>query len=151
MEATTGKTTAAFIHLSTLSQYFIPFGNFLFPILLWSIKKDESEFIDYNGKQVINFQLSLFLYTLLLAIIAIPMFLLTFFQSIPLQSAFSKQHFLINEESFQNLNGTFYIALFAILIFIGLKITEFFLIIFASVKTSNGENYKYPLTISFIK
>jgi uncharacterized membrane protein len=31
--------------------------------------------------------------------------------------------------------------------FICLKAAEFFLIIYASIKTSNGEKYKYPITI----
>jgi uncharacterized Tic20 family protein len=30
-------------------------------------------------------------------------------------------------------------------------VAEFFLIIYASIKASNGEKYKYPLTIPFIK
>jgi uncharacterized Tic20 family protein len=32
-----------------------------------------------------------------------------------------------------------------------LKVAEFFLIIYASIKTSNGEKYNYPITIPFIK
>ncbi|MFV2060806.1 MAG: DUF4870 domain-containing protein [Gammaproteobacteria bacterium] len=32
-----------------------------------------------------------------------------------------------------------------------LAITELILVIIASIKASNGEEYKYPLTISFIK
>ncbi|MEM8520606.1 DUF4870 domain-containing protein [Flavobacterium sp. PL12] len=39
MESTTDKNIAAFTHLSSLTQYFIPFGNYIFPILLWSSKK----------------------------------------------------------------------------------------------------------------
>jgi len=36
-------------------------------------------------------------------------------------------------------------------LFIFLKIFEFILIIYAAVKASNGERYKYPLTIPFFK
>jgi len=32
-----------------------------------------------------------------------------------------------------------------------LKVIEFILIIYGAVKASNGENYKYPLSISFFK
>jgi uncharacterized Tic20 family protein len=71
------KKYATFTHLSALTQYFIPFGNFIFPILFWTSKKDESEFVDYSGKQILNFQLSLLLYTIGLALIAIPVFILT--------------------------------------------------------------------------
>jgi uncharacterized Tic20 family protein len=64
---TTTEKIATFTHLSALTQYFI-FGNFIFPILFWTSKK-ESEFVDYSGKQ--NQQLSLLLYTIGLALIAI--------------------------------------------------------------------------------
>jgi uncharacterized Tic20 family protein len=64
--STTNETnTAALLHLSSLTQYFIPFGNYIFPILIWSAKKKESAFIDASGKSVLNFQLSMFLYTLI--------------------------------------------------------------------------------------
>ena len=151
METNSNTNTATFIHLSSLSQYFIPFGNFIFPILIWSSKKNESEFIDYNGKQVINFQLSLFLYTLILGMIAIPLILITVFQNIPLNAVINDHNFIVNHLNFQNMTGTIIVALIAIFIFIGLKVAEFFLIIYASLKTSNGEKYNYPLTIPFMK
>ena len=43
---TSEKNVATITHLSTLTQYFIPFGNYIFPILIWSSKKNESEFVD---------------------------------------------------------------------------------------------------------
>ena len=78
MKKTNENNTATFIHLSSLSQYFFPFGNFIFPLLIWSSKKNESEFIDYNGKQVLNFQLSFFIYSLVLGMIAIPIIIFLF-------------------------------------------------------------------------
>ena len=57
METKNEQTLAALLHLSSLSQYFIPFGNLILPIIIWSSKKEKSEDIDYHGKQVINFQL----------------------------------------------------------------------------------------------
>lgn len=151
METNSNNNTATFIHLSSLSQYFIPFGNFIFPILIWSSKKNESEFIDYNGKQVINFQLSLFLYTLLLGMIAIPIIFITVFQNIPFDAVLNDDNFVVNHMNLQHMTGTIIVALTAIFIFIGLKVAEFFLIIYASLKTSNGEKYNYPLTIPFMK
>jgi len=49
------KNIATWIHLSTFSRFFIPFGNFLGPIILWITNKDKSEFIDNHGKQIIIF------------------------------------------------------------------------------------------------
>jgi uncharacterized Tic20 family protein len=43
------------------------------------------------------------------------------------------------------------LGLLCILLFGFLKVAEFFLIIYAAMKTSNGEKYQYPITISFIK
>jgi len=151
METTNNKNLATLVHLSTLSQYCIPFGNYIFPILIWSTNKDKSEFIDFNGKQVLNFQLSIFLYTLLLALIAVPIFLGTIFSAIPLNAVINEDNFMINNLNIENISGIVIVAIIAILTFIGLKVAEFFLIIYASLKTANGQEYKYPLTIPFIK
>lgn len=151
MGTTSDNNTAAFIHLSTLSQYFIPFGNFIFPILIWTSKKEKSEFIDYNGKQVINFQLSLFIYSLVLAMIAIPIFLVTFFHNIPLNDIVNNNEDFCNRFSTEHITGIVIVAVISILTFVSLKIAEFFLIIYAAVKTANGEKFNYPLCIPFIK
>jgi uncharacterized Tic20 family protein len=149
METITEKNAATFTHLSTLTQYFIPFGNYIFPILIWSSKKDKSEFVDYNGKQVLNFQLSLFLYSLLLIAIAIPIFIITVFKNVPFNSVIHDESFVLN--NFDNSIGLLTIGILAVIIFGCLKIAEFFLIIYAAIKTSNGERFKYPITIAFIK
>lgn len=76
------KNTATFIHLSLLTKYFIPFGNYLFPIILWNLKKGKSEYIDQNAKQALNYQLSLLLYVVILLMIAVPCILATVFNNI---------------------------------------------------------------------
>src|SRR6187551_1848802 len=82
MESSNERNIAALIHLSTFSQYIIPFGNYIFPIIIWTSKKDQSEFVDHNGKQSLNFQLSILIYSLILAMIAIPVFLYTVLRNI---------------------------------------------------------------------
>lgn len=151
METTAEKNTAAFTHLSTLTQYFIPFGNYIFPILIWTSKKDKSEFVDYHGKQVLNFQLSLLLYSLVLIMIAVPIFLIIFFNNIPFEALINDHNIVLRNFSFEGNIGLLTVGLVAVLIFVFLKIAEFFLIIYASIKTSNGERYNYPITIPFIK
>ncbi|MEM8520605.1 putative Tic20 family protein [Flavobacterium sp. PL12] len=47
--------------------------------------------------------------------------------------------------------GLLTLGLTSLLIFGMLKVAEFFLIIYAGIKTSNGEYFKYPITIPFIK
>lgn len=151
METKNETTAAALIHLSALSQYFIPFGNFIFPIIIWSSKKDKSEFIDYNGKQVINFQLSLLLYSILLILIAVPSFISVVFSNMNWNQVISNHDFFWENINMAENIGLITIGIVAILLVALLKIVEFFLIIIASINTSNGENYKYPMTINFIK
>lgn len=151
METTNNKNLSAFTHLSILSQYCIPFGNYIFPILIWSSNKNKSELIDFNGKQALNFQLSMFLYSLVLVMIAIPILLISIFSTIPSDALFNEELFTRNHFSVENITGITIIAFIAILLFVGLKVAEFFLIIYASVKASNGERFEYPLTIAFIK
>ncbi|CAM2898574.1 DUF4870 domain-containing protein [Flavobacterium frigoris] len=151
MEATTEKNIATFTHLSALTQYFIPFGNYIFPIVLWTSKKDKSEFVDYSGKQILNFQLSVLLYTIALALIAIPILIITIFNNVSLNAMIHEESFVINHINFENNVALITLGLTTVFVFICLKIAEFFLIIYASIKTSNGEKYKYPITIPFIK
>ena len=151
METNSNHTTAAFINLSSLSQYFIPLGNFIFPIIIWSTKKESSEYVNQQGKETINFQLSLFLYTLLLALIAVPIFLVTLFKTINFEIVMENEDLFFENLKFENLSGLIIIGIVAVVILGFMKVAEFFLIIYASVQTSKGENFKYPLTIPFIK
>ena len=151
METTNNKNLATFTHLSALSQYCIPFGNYIFPILIWSSNKDKSEFINFNGKQILNFQLSVFLYSLILAMIAIPILITSIFSTISSDIDFNEKMLTRNHFSIENFTGIAIVAIVAILLFVSLKVAEFILVIYASVKTSNGEKFEYPLTISFIK
>ncbi|WP_417358425.1 DUF4870 domain-containing protein [Flavobacterium sp.] len=150
METTANRNTAILMQLSAYTQYFIPFGNFIFPTLIWSLKKQDSKFVDYNGKQIINFQLSLFLYSLLLIVIAIPLLLYTTLSDVSF-NAVNEFHFVHEQFSAEKITGIATIAILAVLILIAMKVLEFFLIMYASVRNSNGENYNYPLTIKFIK
>ncbi len=151
METKSNNTTAALINLSTLTQYFIPFGNFIFPIIIWSANKDKSEYIDQQGKETINFQLSLFLYTLGLALIAIPIVIVSVFQNVSFSAMVNHEDLILDNFNFTHITGTIAVAIIAIILFAFMKIAEFFLIIYASLKTSNGDTFKYPLNIRFIK
>jgi uncharacterized Tic20 family protein len=56
---------AMFCHLSAFAGYFFPFGGIIGPIICWISRKDESAWIDANGKSSLNFQISLLLYMVL--------------------------------------------------------------------------------------
>lgn len=151
MKTSTEKKIAALTHLSTFTQYIIPFGNYIFPIILWTSKKDESEFVDHNGKQALNFQLSILIYSLVLAMIAIPVFLFTVLRNISFNDLMHNEEIIFEHFDYGNSIGLLTVGALALFGFACIKVAEFFLIIYASVKASNGEEYNYPLTIPFLK
>lgn len=142
------KNIATFIHLSTVLGFIFPFGNFIGPLILWMFNKDKSEFVDAHGKQALNFQISVLLYSILIAIIAIPILLIGIFA----------QTGAVDLEAYNDINFNFYtlsplLLLGAGLIFLVVIgfIVEVILIIIASLKARDGELYHYPLTINFLK
>ena len=88
---------------------------------------------------------------LILSLIAIPIFITVFLQNLPMEAVFNDEDFIIRNFNFEGNIGLLSIGATAVLLFGVLKVVEFFLVIYASIKTSNGELYKYPLTIPFIK
>jgi uncharacterized Tic20 family protein len=68
-----------------------------------------------------------------------------------MEAVFNNEDFVIRNFNFDGNIGLLSIGATAVLLFGLLKIVEFFLVIYASIKASNGEYYKYPMTISFIK
>lgn len=151
MSTSSEKNTATLLHLSALTQYLIPFGNYIFPIIIWNSKRKDSEFVDYNGKQVLNFQLSMLLYSIILVMISGTIFLYTVLNSIPFEGKYSHHHFDIENMDIHNLTGIILLACTSLLVLGFVKLIEFILIIYGAVKASNGEQYRYPLSISFFK
>ena len=151
MISNTEKNWATLTHIGAFGQYLFPLGNFIIPIIIWSSKKNESEFIDNNGKQCINFQLSVFLYSLILAAIFVPILIVTIFSHIPFNAFESNQNINLEDYILNDNIGLITTGAIAIFFLVCLKIAEFFLIIQAAVKTANGERYSYPLTLKFMK
>ncbi|MFZ5633843.1 MAG: DUF4870 domain-containing protein [Bacillota bacterium] len=64
------RTWAMFCHLGGLCGYFIPLGNIIVPLILWLIKRTEYPFVDYHGKEALNFNISLTVYVIVSLILA---------------------------------------------------------------------------------
>lgn len=70
---------AMLCHLSSFAYFVVPpIGGVLGPLAVWLIKKDEYPLVDDQGKEALNFQISILIYTvvsavLILAIIGIPL------------------------------------------------------------------------------
>jgi uncharacterized Tic20 family protein len=56
---------AMFAHIGTFCSMFVPLGNFIAPIVIWKLKKHESDFVVGQAKESLNFQISLMVYALL--------------------------------------------------------------------------------------
>ena len=68
----TERTWAMLCHLSALAGFFFPFGGILGPLICWLSRRDESAWVNVNGRNSLNFQLSMLLYiTLALPLIFI--------------------------------------------------------------------------------
>lgn len=65
------KMWAMLAHLSAVVGFIIPFGNVIAPLLIWILKKDESAFINDQGKEALNFQISITIYVLISVVLMI--------------------------------------------------------------------------------
>lgn len=63
------RTYAMFCHLGALSGFVAPFGNIIVPLILWLTKRESSPFVDMHGKEALNFQISLLIYSLISAVL----------------------------------------------------------------------------------
>ena len=106
---------AMFCHLAGLAGYIIPviLSSIIAPLIIWQIKKEDDPFIDQNGKEAVNFQISMGIY----AIVSIPLcFVCIGLVTLP-----------------------------------AVVIIDLVFLLIAAVKANNGEHYRYPLCIRFIK
>lgn len=109
------RTWGMLAHLSALIGYSILpiLGNFLGPVIVMIVKKNQSWFVEDQAKEALNFQISLLIYALILSpliLIVIGIFLLFF-----------------------------------------LYIYGLVMIIIAALKANDGNEYRYPFTIRFVK
>jgi uncharacterized Tic20 family protein len=111
---------AMLCHLAGLAGFVIPviISGIIAPLVVWQIKKDEHPFIDEHGKESVNFQISMSLYT----VIGIIACLVTCI-------------------------GAVLIPFVAV----ALCIIDLVFLLIAAVKANNGEHYRYPISIRFIK
>jgi len=106
---------AMFCHLAGLAGFAVPviLSGIIAPLIVWQIKKDDHPFIDKNGKEALNFQISVGIY----ALVCIPLcFVCVGMVLLPAVYIFNLVFLLI-----------------------------------AGIKANNGESYRYPLCIRFIK
>jgi uncharacterized Tic20 family protein len=122
------RTWATICHLSALLMLVgVPIGNILGPLVVWLVKRQEYEFVDDQGKEALNFQITFILCEISLFIMA---FLLIF--GLP----YRYHPFAV---------------LPAVLLMMGLFILDIGLVIVAAIRSNEGISYRYPFALRIIK
>ena len=65
------RTWAMFCHLGAYAGYILPFGHILAPLIIWLVKKNEFPLVEDQGKESLNFQISITIYALVAALLAL--------------------------------------------------------------------------------
>ncbi len=70
------RTWNMWCHLSALTGLVVPFGSVIGPLVVWQIKKNEFPSVEAHGKAALNFQLTVLIVAIAVAVVA---FILSFF------------------------------------------------------------------------
>lgn len=141
------KNWATIVHLSAFGQFIFPFfGCIWVPLIIWLIKRERGSFVDSQGKEVINFNLTIVLawvISILILVVATGLYFGT--ASVDLGNSFD---FCISPLC----------VFFKILALIGIFSWFFGLLVFwfictlvGAIKANDGQHYRYPLTIRFLR
>ena len=65
------RTWAMFCHIGAFAGYIIPFGHIIAPLIIWLIKKAESPLVDDQGKESLNFQISMTIYAIVAGLLTL--------------------------------------------------------------------------------
>lgn len=66
------NTWAMLCHLSAFAGFIgVPLGNLIGPLIVWLVKKDQFPLVDQNGKESLNFQISLTIYAIVAGILTL--------------------------------------------------------------------------------
>jgi uncharacterized Tic20 family protein len=125
------RTWSMLVHLGALACLLFPAGLVLGPLILWQIKKNELPEIDKHGKEAVNFQLTVFILNIVIGIILIGTFGFGFFWRSP----------------FFFMGGGFGLGMLLWLV----NLAAIILAVIAGIRANNGEFYRYPFSIKFIR
>jgi hypothetical protein len=129
------RTWSMLCHLAALAGFLFSLGSVIGPLIVWQIKKNELPEIEPHGKEAVNFQLTILIVNIIAWIIIAAV----------LGIGFGFGSFWRNP--FYVFGGGF--GLGTILVIINLL--SWVLAIVAGIKANNGESYRYPVSIRFIK
>ncbi|MDZ8226220.1 DUF4870 domain-containing protein [Nostoc sp. ChiVER01] len=114
--------------------------NLLAPLIIWRLKKTQCPWIDFQGKESINFQISLTLSTLFVIGISLVILFTSFSIAVTTNASSDK---------IKNTLDNLLVILISLISF--KLVLQSFVVSFASIKAYNGEHYRYPLTIRILR
>lgn len=118
----------------------ISFVSLVVPYLVWVAGRDKHPFINEQGKESLNFQISMALYTIAAGILFVFLFFLTCGVALSSQS------------SGDAVGNIFALLAIAFVILVALfVIFQMAVIILAAVKAYNGQSYRYPFALRFLR
>ena len=130
MSPQSARQWAAFMHLSLYAFFVLNIFGFIIPLVLWILKREESEYVDAHGKAILNFILSLVVYGVIYTVLVLVL---------GGSSLFS--------DSSSGMFGTLALAVVGALC---LLLILFFFPLLGLRATSRGEGFRYPLTIHWV-
>ncbi|GAA5534579.1 DUF4870 domain-containing protein [Deinococcus aluminii] len=141
------RTPALVIHLSPLLGLVLPgLGNVLGPLAAWLAYRDRAPVLDDQGKEALNFQLSVWLYSVLVGLLFLALFSLGL-----IGGAFGAAAGSPNLGAFAFFGSL--AAFFAFFIPASLVLWAFPLVVMllAVIRVSQGRAYRYPLSLRFVR
>ncbi|ANQ52338.1 DUF4870 domain-containing protein [Flammeovirga yaeyamensis] len=61
----------ALMHIAQFASYVVPVAGIALPIIMWALNKDQSEKIDVQGKHIVNWIISSYLYYIIFGLLSI--------------------------------------------------------------------------------
>lgn len=135
------KTWGALVHLGgIIGQVLIPgVGNIIGALILWLIRRNESSFVDQQGKEAMNFQITISLIQVAITIInGLQWGIWTFGRVMNGENIFNPAAF-----------GYRFFSLVGVLQLLWLLNVIFSII--AAVTANRGTHYRYPLSLRLVK
>jgi hypothetical protein len=142
------NTNAFLIHISAFGGFLFPFGSIITPLIVWQTLKNRSKFLDEQGKEAVNFNISYALYMFIASLIAVPFFLRSLFGNIHYHN---RNGWDFDWFPFDLGVGNFFGIVGSSLLVGLIGLISMILVILAALRANKGENYRYPFTIKFIK
>jgi uncharacterized Tic20 family protein len=58
-----------FAHLSGFAGFIFPAGNIIGPLLIWLLKKEQSQLLEEHAREALNFQISVTIYAIIASVL----------------------------------------------------------------------------------